>query len=150
MNYHELMNKRATADQAQIHALQLRVAEQAAELRALREQKPVGWEWWAEASELWLSCDDQGHANRCIKNGRTVRALYARPIPAEHTPPPTVAGGAAYPIPQEWRAAVIGARGQFQHYADLHRAKGTPDGEEKAQVNQDYADMLTALLERAK
>lgn len=53
----------------------------------------------------------------------------------------------SYPaIPTEWIATITFARDIFQNYADLHRVKGTPDGDEKAHVNQDYADMLTALL----
>lgn len=70
-------------------------------------------------------------------------------IGAEYTPQP-VTVRATYPIPAEWIAAVTASRDQFKHYANLHRAKGTPDGDEKAWVNQHNADILTKLLERAK
>lgn len=53
------------------------------------------------------------------------------------------------PIPPEWIASVTASRDQFLRYADLHRAKDTRDGYEKARVNQHNADVLTALLERA-
>lgn len=36
------------------------------------------------------------------------------------------------------------AAAQFRHYAALHRAKGTTDGDEKAQTNDDWADRCEA------
>lgn len=53
----------------------------------------------------------------------------------------------SYPaIPTEWIAIITFARDIFLKYADLHRAKKTQDGDEKARVNQHNADVLTKLL----
>jgi len=47
------------------------------------------------------------------------------------------------------RKAVEAAEKQFRHYADLHRAKGTSDGDEKAETNERFADMCAAALSPA-
>lgn len=60
--------------------------------------------------------------------------LYSRPIPA-----PAVL--------EEWREAMQKAHDTFQRYADLHQAKGTHDGYEKAKANQKLANKLYALLQ---
>jgi hypothetical protein len=44
------------------------------------------------------------------------------------------------------RSAVIDARRQFRDYALQHDAKGTPEAAVKAQVNRDFATMLTLAL----
>jgi hypothetical protein len=38
----------------------------------------------------------------------------------------------------------------FEHYAALHLAKGTPDGNEKAQANAKHAGRIRALLARIR
>lgn len=52
-------------------------------------------------------------------------------------------------VPEEWRKALQEAHDTFQRYADLHRAKDTPDGHEKAKANQKLANKLYALLQSA-
>lgn len=54
---------------------------------------------------------------------------------------------AAPAVPEDWRVALQEAHGTFQRYADLHRAKDTPDGHEKAKANQKLANKLYALLQ---
>jgi len=52
-------------------------------------------------------------------------------------------------VPEEWRAAMQEAHDTFQRYADLHRAKDTRDGHEKARPYQKLANKLYALLQSA-
>lgn len=44
------------------------------------------------------------------------------------------------------RAALMEARDQFLHYAELHQAKGTEDGLIKAQANRDHANLCAQAL----
>lgn len=46
------------------------------------------------------------------------------------------------------RAALMQCRSQFAIYAQLHAAKGTPDGEQKARTNEQFAVMCSAALEQ--
>ena len=124
--------------QQQIHDLQTRLAaaiERAdraeAELAKLRKQKPVAWCDPVEFKEDPWSF--QGF--RCRTNNYPTMPLYAAPIPA---------------VPAEWREAMQEAHDTFQRYADLHRAKDTRDGHEKAKLNQKLANKLYALLQSAE
>ena len=45
------------------------------------------------------------------------------------------------------RDAVKLAMDVFSNYAELHRAKGTPEGEDKAAKNMRYADAMRDALE---
>jgi hypothetical protein len=58
--------------------------------------------------------------------------------------------GKAWGEAHRLRAAVQTAARTFDHYADLHRAKGTPDGTEKAETNRLLAvEMRGALRQDA-
>jgi len=46
--------------------------------------------------------------------------------------------------------ACMKAAAQFRFYEKNHRAKGTPEADEKAEVNRQLAEELEALCERAK
>lgn len=158
MNQTELLKHQAAQDQAQIHNLQLRLANAVAraeraeeELKALAEQEPV-------MCNAALGNGDGTYSSHFLKwplkaYEKPIHPVseffYARPIPA-HPSQPGAVGDATSPIPPEWIAAVTAARDQFLKYAELHLAKGTQDGNEKARANQHNADILTKLLERAK
>jgi len=45
--------------------------------------------------------------------------------------------------------ALLRCHEQFTYYEKSHTAKGTPDGDRKAKINRDMADMCSAAL-RAK
>jgi hypothetical protein len=47
---------------------------------------------------------------------------------------------------QHLRASVAEARDTFQKYAELHRAKGTPEGNAKAAANAELAARMDAAL----
>lgn len=47
------------------------------------------------------------------------------------------------------RTAVLAARAKFQIYADQHRAKGNPDADAKALVNENMVSQMDAALEAA-
>lgn len=53
-------------------------------------------------------------------------------------------------VPEDWREAMQKAHDTFQRYADLHQAKGTHDGYEKAKANQKLANKLYAMLQSAE
>jgi hypothetical protein len=55
--------------------------------------------------------------------------------------PPMPAKG----IPTMWDALIM-SHGAFSAYAGMHRAKGTPDGDAKAQRNDDYAQAIERAL----
>ncbi len=44
------------------------------------------------------------------------------------------------------RGPLESAAKQFRHYENLHRSKGTHDGDEKALVNGNFAEMCEAAL----
>lgn len=48
----------------------------------------------------------------------------------------------------EAREACREAGNQFAVYADLHAAKGTPDADDKAKRNREWADRLFSISER--
>ena len=159
MNQTELLKHQAAQDQAQIHNLQLRLenavarAEKSeAELKALAEQEPIIYEWWSEATELWLPCDDKDQANRCIEKGRKIRPLYARPIPAEHTPQPATVGGAAYPIPAEWLDIVKELADDAEYACDIQYPYRSVYPGDMTKYHAEMAIVRRArkLLERAK
>lgn len=79
MNYTELMNKRAADDQAQIHALQLRVAEQAAELQVLREQEPIGY---VNLARWKMAPDNPEHCFSRHRDSDLDVPVYTEPVAA--------------------------------------------------------------------
>ena len=131
----------------------IRRAEKAeAELNALAEQEPIIYDWWSEATELWLPCDDKDQANRCIEKGRKIRSLYARPIPAEHTQQPATVGYAAYPIPQEWLEVMKELADDAQYYCDMQYPYRDRYHRDMVKYNaeMDIVHRARELLERAK
>ena len=50
----------------------------------------------------------------------------------------------------ELLADLIEAEATFRHYAELHAAKGTPDGDEKAAKNRVLADRFAATIAKAR
>lgn len=53
-------------------------------------------------------------------------------------------------IVTELLAGVEESAAQFRRYEFLHRGKGTPDGDEKAQVNANLAYKLEQIAYRAR
>jgi hypothetical protein len=58
-----------------------------------------------------------------------------------------VASVKALPALLECAAVLEKCEAQFRWYADNHRAKGTPDGDEKAKTNDDMANECHAALQ---
>lgn len=56
---------------------------------------------------------------------------------------------AATPALDRAHAALRAAADQFAFYADQHRAKGTPDGDQKAAVNEEWAARLRRVAEES-
>ncbi len=57
------------------------------------------------------------------------------------------AAAVTLPALLECAAQLAKCEAQFRWYADNHRAKGTPDGDEKAKTNDDMANECRAALE---
>lgn len=131
-----------------------------AELAKLREQKPVAWQH--ENGNIFLPWQ-----KALITTGAVFSPLYAAPVPAPHKGathcddcgmtwlddglnplecPYCKDTVPAPAVPAEWREALQEAHDTFQRYADLHRAKDTRDGHEKAKLNQKLANKLYVLL----
>jgi len=129
------------------------------ELAKLLEQEPVAY------LDYWKS-DGTG----IVRKQRTTGVpFFNHPIPAPAVPAAIVTthfqpdddtrrndeafaaqqAATAPSVPDEWRAAMQEAHDTFQRYADLHRAKNTRDGYEKARPYQKSANKLYALLQSA-
>jgi len=123
------------------HSMMVEIDELRKELARLREQEPVAWKYkdepwfdgnhWHDSYAVTLS-----YATAIFKHKDAV-PLYAAPVPAPA-------------VPEDWREAMQEAHDTFQRYADLHQAKGTHDGYEKAKANQKLANKLYAMLQSAE
>lgn len=126
-----------------------------ARLKELERLRTPG-EWWTGPTPSYLGMGQfaDGKSRRC--NPVTIRS-------PEHSE--EIATVWTYLLPTEANAALIAASPsllelaealeqaatRFQVYADLHTAKGTPEGNAKAQSNADLANMCrTALANLAR
>lgn len=64
-------------------------------------------------------------------------------------PGPIQANAALIAASPELLEALTKCRDVFMRYAELHAAKGTPEGVEKAKANHDLATMCEAAISRA-
>lgn len=120
------------------HSMMVEIDELRKELAKMREQEPVAYvKYKATGGNVglsWIAVPTDAYYPR------EGEQLYTSPIPAPAAPS----------VPEEWRKALQEAHDTFQRYADLHQAKGTHDGYEKAKANQKLANKLYAMLQSAE
>jgi hypothetical protein len=120
------------------HSMMMEIDELRKELAKLRKQKPVAWinlNKWTPSNGPRCVTHEEYEKERELLTKLT--AVYAAPVPAPA-------------VPEDWREAMQEAHDTFQRYADLHQAKGTHDGYEKAKANQKLANKLYAMLQSAE